>query len=302
MFNSIVGNEHNKKLLESIIDKNKIGHSYIFAGEDSIGKFLFAMEFSKAILCTNNIKPCNKCKSCIEFETMNNPDFGIINPDGNSIKIDQIRELIKKVYEKPIISNKKVFIINNSNLMNQEAQNCLLKTLEEPPEYITIILVSSNSNLFLPTVKSRCSKIIFNKLTSEELKKVLREKYKLTTVSDLVINIADGSIQKALNIIEKESDYTCINNIYSSIEKISLIDIINSKEQIFKEKETSEEILDYINLILFEKAKTNMNYTNCIKIIEETKERLKRNNNFDMTIDNLNMALWEEIHGKYNRN
>lgn len=302
MFNNIIGNESNKKVLESLINNNKIVHSYIFTGEESIGKLLFAKEFAKAILCINDTKPCNSCKSCIEFNTLNNPDYRIINPDGNSIKIDQIRDLIKSAYEKPIISNKKVFIINNSNLMTREAQNSLLKTLEEPPEYITIILVTSNSNLFLPTVKSRCSKIAFNKLTNEELKIILKEKYNISTVSDLVIQIADGSIQRALDVIEKETDYINTNKIYSNIEKISLIDIINSKEEIFKEKEITEEILDYINLVLLKKINLNTNYIKCIQIVEETKERLKRNNNFDMTIDNFNMTLWEEINGKYNRN
>ena len=83
----------------------------MFVGKESIGKLLIAKEFAKAILCTAEEKACNNCKSCIEFDTNNNPDFSILEPDGNSIKIDQIRELTKKVYEKPVVSNKKVYII-----------------------------------------------------------------------------------------------------------------------------------------------------------------------------------------------
>ena len=163
IFEDIIGNEKNKKILSDILKSNKIANSYMFVGQESIGKFLFAKEFAKAILCENEEKPCNNCKSCIEFNTNNNPDFNIIESDGKNIKIDQIRELTKKVYEKPIISNKKVYIINDSNLMTKEAQNSLLKTLEEPPEYVTIILVTSNESMFLPTIKSRCTKILFNK-------------------------------------------------------------------------------------------------------------------------------------------
>ena len=96
MFNNIIGNEQNKKTLENIIKINNIAHSYMFVGKESIGKMIFAKEFAKAILCTNNVKPCETCKSCIQFNTLNNPDFEIIEPDGNTIKIDQIRELIKK--------------------------------------------------------------------------------------------------------------------------------------------------------------------------------------------------------------
>ena len=297
IFNNIIGNETNKELLKNIINTNNIAHSYMFIGKDSIGKMLFAKEFAKAILCTNNDKPCNICKSCIEFDTLNNPDFKIIEPDGNAIKIDQIREIVKRVYEKPIVSNKKVYIINDSNLMTKEAQNSLLKTLEEPPEYATIILIAPNDNLFLPTIKSRCTKIIFNKLTNEEILLILKNEYNYQKVSDLVLKIADGSVKKALKLREKENEYTKINNLYSNIENVSMIDIINSKEEIFKEKDQAVDILEYINLIFFDKINKNTKYIECIKIVEDTKDRLKKNNNFDMTIDNFNMTIWEEING-----
>lgn len=297
IFDNIIGNEQNKEILKRVVENNNIAHSYMFIGKDSIGKMLFAREFAKAILCVNKEKPCNKCKSCIEFDTFNNPDFNILEPDGNSIKIEQIRELVKKVYEKPIVSNKKVYIINDSNLMTKEAQNSLLKTLEEPPEYVTIILIASNENLFLPTIKSRCTKIIFNKLSNNELVAVLRKQYNYSEVSDLVLKIADGSVKKALNLREKEEEYTRINNLYSNLENISIIDIINSKEEIFKEKDQTIEILEYINLIFFDRINTNTKYIECMKIIEDTKDRLKKNSNFDMTIDNFNMTIWEEING-----
>ncbi len=297
IFNNIIGNEINKELLKNIINTNNIAHSYMFIGKDSIGKMLFAKEFAKAILCTNNDKPCNICKSCIEFNTLNNPDFKIIEPEGNAIKIDQIRGLVKRVYEKPIISNKKVYIINDSNFMTKEAQNSLLKTLEEPPEYATIILIAPNDNLFLPTIKSRCTKIIFNKLTNEEILLILKNQYNYQKVSNLVLKIADGSVKKALKLREKENEYTKINNLYSNIENVSMIDIINSKEEIFKEKDQAVDILEYINLIFFDKINKNTKYIECIKIVEDTKDRLKKNNNFDMTIDNFNMTIWEEING-----
>ena len=97
MFDNIIGNEQNKKNLESIVNSNNIAHSYMFVGSDSIGKMLFAKEFAKAILCTSEEKICNKCKSCIQFDSSNNPDLTILEPDGNSIKIDQIREVVKSV-------------------------------------------------------------------------------------------------------------------------------------------------------------------------------------------------------------
>ena len=89
--------------------------------------------------------------------------------DGKSIKIEQIRYMQEKIAEKPIASNKKVYISNNSDTMTKEAQNCLLKTLEEPPEYAVIILVLANENNMLNTIKSRCTKIMFNPLSKEEI-------------------------------------------------------------------------------------------------------------------------------------
>jgi len=197
MFETIIGNEKNKELLKNIIDTNNIAHSYMFIGKDSIGKLLFAKEFAKAILCTAEEKPCNKCKSCIEFDTYNNPDFSILDPEGTSIKIEQIRELIKKIYEKPVVSNRKVYIINDSNYMTKEAQNSLLKTLEEPPEYVTIILITSNENSFLPTIKSRCTKISFNRLTNIELVEVLEKEYKYSNIPEITFKIAERKCKKS---------------------------------------------------------------------------------------------------------
>lgn len=297
IFNNIIGNEKNKELLINIIKENKVSNAYMFIGQDSIGKLLFAKEFAKAILCINEATPCNKCKSCIEFDTSNNPDFSILEPDGNSIKIEQIRELTKAVYEKPIVSDRKVYIIDNSNLMTKEAQNSLLKTLEEPPEYVTIILISSNENLFLPTIKSRCTKIIFNKLKNEELKQILKEKYNYINIPEIVLRIASGSVKRAVELKDKEKEYENIQKVFSNLENTNIIDLINSKEELFKDKDEVNRILEYINLIFFDKIKTNIKYIECMKIIEDTKDRLKKNSNFDMTIDNLMITVWEEING-----
>lgn len=297
MFNNIIGNQHNKELLKQVINNNNIAHSYMFIGQESTGKLMFAKEFAKAILCSNDIRPCNNCKSCIEFDTLNNPDFKLITPDGNNIKIEQIRELTKAVYEKPIVSARKVYIIDDSNLMTKEAQNSLLKTLEEPPEYVTIILICSNENLFLPTIKSRCTKILFNKLNNEELKLVLKEKFNYINIPEIVLKISNGSVKRAVELRDKENEYENIQKVFCNLENINIIDLINNKEELFKDKEEVNKVLEYINLIFFDKIKTNIKYVQCMKIIEDTKDRLKKNSNIDMTIDNFIITVWEEING-----
>lgn len=297
IFENIIGNQKNKKILEDIIIKNKIANAYMFIGQESIGKFLFAKEFAKAILCLNENKPCNKCKSCLEFDNSNNPDLTIIEPDGNNVKIEQIRELNRKVVEKPIVSTKKVYIINDGQNITKEAQNALLKTLEEPPEYVTIILITTSESAFLPTIKSRCTKINFNKLTEEEMLKILKEKYNYQNVGNIVYKTSNGSISKSIQIIEKQSEFEDINKMFSNLEHANVIDLINSKEVVFKDKEDINSILDYSITIFFEKIKDNRKYIECIEIAENAKERLRKNSNYDMTIDNFMLNVWEEING-----
>ena len=173
MFENIIGNETIKNILEENIKRNHITHSYLMVGIQGIGKKMIAKEYAKAILCLNENKPCNNCKSCIEFNTDNNPDFLCVEPEENSIKIEQVRKLQKQIQEKPVISNRKVYIIDDADLMTKEAQNCLLKTLEEPPEFAIIILIGTNENSFLTTIKSRCMILHFNRLEDIEVKKYL---------------------------------------------------------------------------------------------------------------------------------
>lgn len=297
-FDNIIGNENVKILLDKVVKSNNIIHSYMFTGEEGIGKKLFAVEFAKMVLCTSEEeKPCNHCKSCIEFNGKSNPDFEIIEADGN-IKIEQIRLFQAKVAEKPITSNKKVYIIDDAHTMTKEAQNCLLKTLEEPPEYIMIILITSNENMILNTIKSRCMKINFSKIENNLLKKFLEENYGITNVSSSMLDTFGGSIKKAILLKDKEELYSSVEKIISELEKVNIIDILNGSEIIYKSKEDIFDILDYINVILFNLANTRMkkvNYLNCINIVEKTKANLKANSNFDMSIDNMLLKMWEEL-------
>lgn len=299
-FENIIGNNGVKNILQKTINLNNVLHSYMFIGPSGIGKKLFAKEFAKMILCTGNeVKPCNNCKACIEFESENNPDFKIIEPLNGSIKIEQIRSFQEKVIEKPITSNKKVYIINNSDTMTKEAQNCLLKTLEEPPEFVTIILIGSNENLFLNTIKSRCTKIVFNKIDDEELKKILENKFNITNITQNMLEVFSGSIEKALLLKDKGEIYTKVEDIFNKMQLKDLVDILNDSEIIYKNKEDIIGILEFINILLFNKAKINVNdsekYIKCIQIVEKTKKNLNSNSNFDMSIDNLLFETWEEL-------
>ena len=295
MFSNILGNDKIKELLEKSVKNNKISHSYLFVGVEGIGKKMIAKEFAKMILCTDENKYCNRCKSCIEFDTNNNPDFKIIEPDGNSLKIEQIREFQSKVVEKPIISNRKVYIINDSDKMTAEAQNCLLKTLEEPPEFVTIILIGQNENSFLSTIKSRCMILHFDEISNQIIEEYLERNYQTKINSKIMIKAFQGSIGKAIQLKEKQEEYENIENIVYSFEKKDKIDILNMAEIIYKAKEEKDGILDYMNIIFLDLARKFNKYADCIKIVEDTKRRLQSNANYDMSIDNMLFKLWEQI-------
>ena len=301
MFDNIVGNDEKKTILKKAVEINKTSHSYMFVGISGIGKRLIAKEFAKMLLCLAEKKYCNKCKSCIEFDTNNNPDFIFIEPDNGSIKIDQIRNMQREVSEKPIISENKVCIINDADLMTVEAQNCLLKTLEEPPIYMTIILVGTNESNFLATIKSRCTIVYFDRIQDSEIKKYLEKNYKEESIGTGIIDIADGSIGKAINLKDKFETYEKINIIVDNLEKYDIIQLLRNAEDIYNNKDEIFEILEYINVLLMKKSKTNYKYANCIQIIEETKKRIKSNSNYNMCIDYMLFGIWEEVNEKYNR-
>ena len=296
MFEDIIGNQQVKEELTKIIEEEKILHSYMFVGIEGIGKQMIAKKFAQMILCTNGgRKGCNTCKSCIEFTSNNNPDFLYIEPDGNNIKIEQIRYLRRKIQEKPIISNRKVYIINDADKMTTEAQNCLLKTLEEPPEYSTIILIGSNQNLFLNTIKSRCMIISFKPIEAELIKKYLEEKYEMFNTSSSMLETFQGSIGKAIILKDKKEQYEKIEMMIKNLDKKDIIDILNLGEEIYKSKDDIIDILEYINVILLKLAKEEAKYVKCINIVEDTKKRLKQNANYDMCIDNMILNMWEEV-------
>ena len=306
MFDDIIGNIKIKEILESAIKTNNILHSYLFVGTEGIGKSIFAKKFAKMILCVNeNKQECNnKCEACIKFDNNNNPDFEFIEPDGNNIKIDQIRQMNSKVMEKPIISEKKVYIINDSEKMTKEAQNSLLKTLEEPPQYVVIILICSKENDLLNTIKSRCTKINFNDLSNEEINEYLKlNNYGI--LENNFLNLSQGSIKKAIGVISSKELYEKISSLFNNIKNINKIEFIRNNEFLYKEKEKIGEILEYINVLIYNQMKNSienkLNYINCINIVEDTKKRLKANSNFDMCIDNLLFSIWEEMNEKYSR-
>ena len=289
MFENIIGNDEIKEEIKKTINTKKIANSYIFSGIEGIGKRQFAREFAKNIMCLQGGDCKDTCESCKKFEEKSNPNYEEINSNEykkDIITIDQIREkIVNKAYEKPIISNKKVYVINDADKMNEPAQNALLKTLEEPPQYVVIILIVSNDNAILPTIKSRCVIVKFNSLTNDEIKKIIGN------VSDEELEILNGSLKGYSKIEEKVVQYKEIKKIIERLKNDQLIDVLNNSDILYQGKDEAINLLNYMNIYLFKE-----NLFDEIKYVEEAKKKILYNNNYEMTIDNLLMKMWNNIH------
>lgn len=315
MSDTIVGHEYNRKILRKSLENNSLSHSYLFEGQDGIGKKKVALEFAKAILCRDEKnRACNNCISCNKVNGFNHPDLRIIKAEDKIIRKDQIDSLIKETTRAPFESKKKIFIIDDSEKMNLESMNALLKTLEEPAEYVVIILITSQANSLLPTILSRVETIKFNAVDIKEVKLYLNSKYNLKS-EDLkyISEFTKGSIGKAIELIEMDDFFEIKDKSLNILEKILSGDLsycFSSMDFFNKEKNNIEEILNiyffFFRDLLFIKELnnkdillnidrldtleyfSNMNFNkinDIIEIINDTKTYLLKNINYQLLIE-----------------
>jgi len=208
-FKNIVGNEKAKTLLRRYLELKKMPNSMLFWGPEGVGKMSLAKEVAKAINCKKlQEDACDSCSSCRAVMNENHPDIMFIYPKGNMLKIEQMRMLKQIAYFKPMIGKKRVFIIDDAEKMNEEAANSLLKTLEEPPAFTHVILITTNPFLILPTIKSRCQIVRLSPLSSEEIEKVLIEKGYQRERARIISLLSRGNLKEALTL-----DWDEINTI-----------------------------------------------------------------------------------------
>lgn len=277
MFEEIIGHDKQIDILKTAIKKDNISHAYLFTGNRGIGKNTVALEFAKYILNTNNLK--------------SSPDFKYIckNEDKKDIVVEQIRkEIIDDVYIAPAASKRKVYIIDDAEKLNIAAQNALLKTLEEPPKYVVIILVASNINNFLTTILSRVNQITFDSIPKEKFENYLLNSLNCN-LNDNIVNFLDGSLGQAIYLIrnEKINKLELIDKLYDFLEKKDTINaLINATNIDF----TDNICFEYLEYKLYNNGKYF-----CVKFVEKAIIRLKNNGNYDIVIDNMILKIIDNI-------
>ncbi|MBP2078551.1 DNA polymerase III subunit delta' [Oceanobacillus polygoni] len=149
------------RIITNSIKKDRVSHAYLLQGERGTGKGAIALLIAKGLFCRNKsgVEPCNECNNCKRIDSRNHPDVHWIEPDGQSIKIEQVRNLQKEFTYSGLESNQKVYVIKDADTLTVNAANRILKFLEEPSKETTAIMLTENSQSIIPTIRSRCQVI-----------------------------------------------------------------------------------------------------------------------------------------------
>lgn len=324
-FLDVVGHENIINYFQNAIRIQKFSHAYILNGEDGMGKNLLASIFAAALQCeAHDVNPCGVCKSCLQAVSGNHPDIKHITHEKASISVDDIRnQLNNDVQIKPYSSKYKVYIIDEAEKLTEQAQNALLKTIEGPPEYAIILLLTNNSNLFLETIVSRCVNLNLKAVPKESIKKYLMEQVKVPDYqAELSATFSNGNLGKAIQLSNSE-EFSFMKEevvrLMKSVDDYELSQIMETIKKIAENKSVIHSYLDLIliwyrdvlmfkatmdaNLIFYKdevqdikKQGSNKSFEaldHIIKALEDTKKRLLANVNFEIAMELLLLAMKE---------
>lgn len=277
MFENVIGHDKQKNTIINMINSNTFSHAYLFVGKKGIGKKLLANEIAKVLLKND------KLDTCLDYKYISKEE------GKKDLSVERIRkELLEDIYIRPAVSDKKVYIIDDAENLNFAAQNALLKTLEEPPSYVHIIMIAESSSSFLSTIISRINIIKFDGIQKESIQKYVKQKYNIEFDSN-ILDFIQGSIGLAENIINNNlfEKLKKVEEIYSSVIKKDVVKaILNSTENIFSESN----MLEYFEYLFYKDG-----FYNICKFVEKANNRLKNNGNYDIVIDNMIINLIENI-------
>lgn len=254
-FDKVLGHGHVIKSLQNSICQKMISHAYLFCGKSGAGKSLIANTFAKTLSCEkNNINPCNKCISCVTFESGNNTDIIYVSEDDKkSIGVDTIREkIVKQMETKPYYHKYKIFIVDVNDSITVQAQNALLKTIEEPAEYGIFLLLAESENMFLPTILSRVVKFGLKPIPQDLVYNYLIDKLPNIKEDEAVYYsiLSDGNIGYAKKIASDIDFLNIRNNITKLLLEISNYDIskiLNTAKELEEFKDNIKYVFQIMN-------------------------------------------------------
>ncbi len=251
-YDAVTGYNEIKAMLKKMVQKNRVSHAYIFCGEAGSGKTAMASAFSAALMCEKQDgSACGECPSCKKVQSRNHPDIIVVQHEKpDSIGVGDIRTgVVDDIYIKPFESAHKIYIIPEAHNMTVQAQNAILKTLEEPPEYAVIILIAESTESLLPTIVSRCTVIHFNPLPDEVVEKYLEDELLIPAkTASLYAALAMGKIGNARKLALSDE---FINKMNESIQYLRISKDIDAIKRIDFNKKISankNEIYEYFDI------------------------------------------------------
>lgn len=329
-FSDIYGYETIKEHMQSAIRLGKVSHAYIINGELGAGKKMLAGIFAKTLQCENmqdTVNPCNKCHSCIQTDSNNQPDIiWVRHEKPASIGVDDVRnQIISDMQIKPYSSRYKIYIIDEAEKLTVAAQNAMLKTIEEPPAYGIVIFLTTNADIFLQTILSRCVMLDLRPISNSLVEQYLKDHYDVSDYERrFATHFAQGKIGRAKTIIESTEFAHLKQEVMSVIRNakdMTAGDIIAVVNEVKNYKLTIDDYLDLLAMwfrdVLLFKSTNDTNYLifsdeisliktqaqtmsyegiqDILNSIDKVKIRLKANVNFELCIELLIMAIKEAL-------
>ncbi len=319
-FQDIYGNEAVISHFQTALRTGNVSHAYLISGAEGSGKNMLADAFTAALLCREGgIEPCGKCKSCLQAESGNHPDIFRVTHEKTVISVNDIREQINSnVGIRPYASEYKVFIVDEAELMNDAAQNALLKTLEEPPEYVVIILLATSEEALLPTIRSRCILLNSRPLPKETVSRFLQKKYTMPDYqADVAAAFSGGNLGRAIEYATSQEALEERETILELLRKLDELTIADLSAAIKVPADRRDGVLDIILIwirdVMLYKASGNAKQIilkdesraisrvaethsfealeQAAKAVEETRQKLNSNVSADLAMEFLLLAL-----------
>lgn len=245
-FDRIIGHDRQKDILRRALSGGRLAHAYLFAGPEGVGKRLMALAVARVLFCESGTG-CGSCSACRKLENRNHPDLHVLEADGTSIKIEQVRAIQRDLGLRPSEGRRKVCLIEAADLMTTAAANALLKTLEEPRGDTLLILLSSQPQRLLETIRSRCQTLFFPRQPQELIRASLQTQLGVTDdEAHVLAALSEGSFKKAFGKDRQlylEERRTLLKTL-TALSAGSILPILEFAEQLAGDKASLPDILE----------------------------------------------------------